>query len=161
MACQHLQRGGFMSASVCGVTKKEVTSYTRDNVCDTWGKYTDCADYKKASSCFITTAVCESLGKPDDCAELQTMRAFRDEWLSLQEDGPAAIAAYYRVAPQICQAIDGQEDPTQVYLSIYQDYLVDCVAQATEGNYQACYVTGQGMLADLGARYLPSTKNSL
>jgi hypothetical protein len=56
--------------------------------------------------CFLTTATCRALGKGDDCEELLAFKAFRDEWLILQEDGESLIKQYYQIAPDIVENIE-------------------------------------------------------
>ncbi|MDP7149478.1 MAG: hypothetical protein QGI08_03655 [Paracoccaceae bacterium] len=51
--------------------------------------------------CFLTTAACQYKGLPDNCYELQTMRKFRDDFLSRFSEGRELIAEYYRIAPQL------------------------------------------------------------
>lgn len=72
---------------------------------------------KKAyqTGCFITTAVTKAKGLPDDCHELQSLRTFRDGYLSETEEGQKLIDLYYRVAPAIVAGIDARPDATALY----------------------------------------------
>jgi len=156
MACQFLERSGsfFGGDATCGVTKKTINSYTVTNVCDTWSKHIECADYKKATSlCFITAAVCGSLGKPDDCEELTAMRRFRDEWLRAQPFGEKDTEDYYQDAPAICAAIDQAEDHADIYKMIFQKYILVCVTAFQAGDSLGCYRTYKSMVADLQEKY--------
>jgi hypothetical protein len=155
MACQYLERGGFLGDSVCGVTKKKIPNYTANNVCDTFGKYTDCEDYKKASgSCFITSSVCFAMGMDDDCDELMTIRSFRDNWMRNQDFGDADIADYYRYAPKICESINASGKAKNIYREIYQKYIFHCVQYIKNHDNSSCYELYKDMVNSLKARFL-------
>lgn len=70
--------------------------------CSYYRTYVDISDscnyYSERSSgtggCFLTTACCEFMNLPDDCEELQTMRKFRDDYLSKTEEGKNLIKFY-------------------------------------------------------------------
>jgi len=157
MACKYLQRGGFMGDSVCGVNKTKLSSYTVNNVCDTWGKYMDCEDYKKASSmCFITSAVCFSSGKPDDCEELMTMRSFRDSWLMKQPYGEKEINDYYAIAPTICTNINKTGRAKDIYHELYHSFILPCVSSYQGGNSVQCYNFYKKMISLLKKKYYSS-----
>ncbi len=83
-----------------------------------------CAGWKSESSsssggCFLTSACVKHLGKPDNCDELQTLRAFRDGYMSKTEEGLSLIKQYYAVAPQIVEKIDASNETARYYDSIY------------------------------------------
>ena len=154
MACQYFERGGFFEESICGVTKKRIPNYTANNVCDTWGSYTECEYYKRASSiCFITSAACFAMGLPDDCEELTLLRSFRDKWLKAQEFGESDIAEYYDCAPKICSVINTSERAKEVYQEIYDAYILPCIAFIKKMEYLACYNLYKSMVRDLKSRY--------
>jgi hypothetical protein len=156
MACKYFERGGlFGGDSVCGVTKKKISSYTANNVCDTFGKYTDCEDYKKASgSCFITSSVCFAMGMDDDCEELTIIRRFRDNWLKEQEYGAADIEEYYSCAPKICASINQNENARDIYKEIYEVYILPCVELLKKQKSSSCYDLYKKMVNTLKARFL-------
>ncbi|MEP7375890.1 MAG: CFI-box-CTERM domain-containing protein [Chitinophagaceae bacterium] len=78
---------------------------------------------KSGDGCYITTATCLTMGKPDNCLELETIRRFRDTWLSKQRNGNKLISEYYLVAPSIVEAIDKREFRKEIYKNIWQRYL--------------------------------------
>jgi hypothetical protein len=57
--------------------------------------------------CFLTTAVVHWAGKRDDCRELTLLRRFRDTYMRGLPEGPDMIRDYYRFAPRIVRAIEG------------------------------------------------------
>lgn len=83
--------------------------------------------------CFLTTACCDMLARPDTCVELQSLRSFRDDWLSKQPYGKAMIAEYYHVAPKICSAIAADKWRKLELLRIYAGTILPCVALSRVG----------------------------
>lgn len=77
--------------------------------------------------CFITTACVEEKGFADDCDELQTLRKYRDILVEQDEAFRGKVIEYYRKAPMIIQAIDGQEDRHQIYGRLYDEMIRPCV----------------------------------
>ncbi|MDI9363784.1 MAG: hypothetical protein QM541_02445 [Flavobacterium sp.] len=55
--------------------------------------------------CYFTTACTEFYGLPDDCYQLQTLRQFRDTYMSKNQKDIALVKLYYRVAPTIVKKI--------------------------------------------------------
>jgi hypothetical protein len=82
---------------------------------------------KKQSFCFITTAVCEVLGKADDCEELQTLRRYRNGWLSSHAWGKSLIDNYSIVGPLIVQSIERRSDKEEYCKRLYSDYIAPSV----------------------------------
>jgi len=107
-----------------------------------------------SSGCFITSAVCRTFGRADDCYELNLFRAFRDEWLAKQPDGPALIAEYYQVAPAIVAVIDRHADSGIIYQSIWDNYLQPCLHDIEAKEYFACKSGYVDMVNSLKQRYL-------
>ncbi|WP_301859403.1 tetratricopeptide repeat protein, partial [uncultured Megasphaera sp.] len=108
----------------------------------------------KKSGCFITTAVCGSLKKGDHYYELTRFREFRDQWLALQEDGPALIQEYYAVAPAIVEKIQAQRQCEIVYQHIWNVYLKRCLTYIEEKKFDACKSLYIEMVRTLQDKYL-------
>ncbi len=72
-----------------------------------------------SGGCYITTAVCESEGMADDCDILQTLRAFRDRYVSREK-----ISEYYAKAPAIVARIKSQPSAKRRLRSIYLLYIL-------------------------------------
>ena len=109
---------------------------------------------KYYKGCFITTAVCDSLGKSDDCYELTTFRHFRDNWLIHNPEGKLLIEQYYRIAPTIVWNINSSDKATDIYRSIWQQYLEPCLRFIENKDFASCknlYVT---MVSELQKTYL-------
>ncbi|KAA0971648.1 hypothetical protein FPY71_00470 [Aureimonas fodinaquatilis] len=102
-----------------------------------------------SEGCFLTTACCAVMGRPDDCFELATLRKFRDGWLSAQSGGPAAIAQYYRIAPQISQALADSFEGRARLRVLYFATILPCVAAARLGLNRLAYKLYQRMLRRL------------
>ena len=79
--------------------------------------------------CFITTACVEVAGLPDNCIELETMRFFRDEYLSKNKEKRKMIQEYYEIAPHIVEAINKDERKEEIYAWIWKKikYIVNLI----------------------------------
>jgi tetratricopeptide (TPR) repeat protein len=107
--------------------------------------------------CFITTATLSVLNKPDDCYELTMFRNFRDNWLIHEPDGKSIIHEYYRIAPAIVKEINNEKDKTNIYKSIWNDYLNPCLVLLEKGNFIECKKTYTAMVMDLSNIYAYET----
>jgi hypothetical protein len=103
--------------------------------------------------CYITTAVCETLGKGDDCYELTLLRNYRDYFLMNQSDGEAIISEYYDIAPTIVKRINKLSNSTEVYKSVWDNYLNPCVHLIEEDKNVECKVVYYKMVRDLQEEY--------
>ena len=119
--------------------------------------YDDCPIYKNESSssggCFLTSACTAARGLPDNCYELQTLREFRDGWLSNAEGGLAAIAHYYIVAPKIVGAIDALPNNKEIYENIYSDMITPCLRFIEERKYEDAFALYKDMTLLLAESY--------
>ncbi len=103
--------------------------------------------------CYITTAVCKNSCKPDDCYELQSFRAFRDNWLSEQNDGKELIEDYYHCAPKLVELIDKSDNANDVYNEINRIYLSKCLNYIENNEMEKCKKCYIDMVNDLSERY--------
>lgn len=71
------------------------------------------------AACFLTTAAVDAVGLNDDCWELETLRRFRDGWLSSTPEGSALIADYYRIAPDIVARINQSANARFIWWRTY------------------------------------------
>ena len=70
---------------------------------------------------------------PVDCYELETLRKFRDNWVSKHENGPAEIKIYYDIAPKIVEKLNHLPNSKEIYEKIYQEVVIKCVQFIEEG----------------------------
>lgn len=105
----------------------------------------------KLKLCYITTAVCQSSGKPDNCYELETLRSFRDNWLTSSPNGVELIQEYYRIAPSIvcCMELTGGN-----YGEINDKYIRPCLRDIENGNMISCRDRYVNMVRSLENRFL-------
>lgn len=106
--------------------------------------YDDCPLYQQVNGsssggCFLTTACTESRGLPDDCMELQTLRAFRDNYMKQLPGGAAEVQEYYEIAPKILAQIDTLPDKAVILDKIYTDLVIPCIAEIQEGALSAAH----------------------
>ena len=69
--------------------------------------------------CYLTTACIKYQGLDDDCFELNTLRAFRDNYIAKLENGKELIDRYYANAPIIVEQIDKSLEREFVYNDIF------------------------------------------
>jgi len=105
------------------------------------------------SPCFITTACVEAKGLPDSCPELNTVRAFRDNYVRALPDAEEILREYYEVAPKIVASINRADDRQRVYLNLYKD-LVSAVDLIRQGKDNEVFKNYLRILSELKQRYL-------
>lgn len=105
--------------------------------------------------CYITTAVCETFGKSDDCYELQTLRNYRDTYLTAQTDGADIIREYYDIAPTIVNRIHKSPDSNEILKRIWTNYLEPCIVYIEEGRNEKCKDIYIKMVRTLQEEYMP------
>lgn len=151
--------GYFSSRETCNVTQAAISSDTYKRYCK--GNYSKCPNYTAAeksqssgSGCYLTTACVEAMGLPDDCRELTVLRNFRDHWLREKVTGPAEIAEYYEIAPQIVERIQRSEERMELLKGIYDEMITPCVDDIQAGNYETAHERYRRETMKLKERYL-------
>ena len=127
----------------------EISSYARDAL-----KLLKESNNQQSEGCFITTAVCDSFNKPDNCYELEMFRSFRDNWLSKQTDGKQLIEEYYTIAPKIVEKINSLANAKEIYQSIWDNYLKECLRYLEQKNTKSCKKVYIDMVNNLKKIYL-------
>lgn len=89
-----------------------------------------------APDCFLTTACVHHKGLSDDGVELNTLRAFREDYMRTKAEGQGLLDRYYVDGPAILQAIEQQAQPGAYYEHMYQ-YLVQPSLALIEQNQKA------------------------
>lgn len=82
----------------------------------------------KDDDCYLTTVCVNLIGKPDDCYELQTLRSFRDNYITSQSQGKQLIASYYNHAPAIVSAIYTNSQKYKIASTMYTDLVMPTVS---------------------------------
>ena len=147
--------GWFGGDYYCIKQEKTIDSDTYYKYCRNYD-YSDCPIYKHQSSssgCFLTSACVSAKGLPDDCYELQTLRNYRDNWLTKAEGGLAAISHYYIVAPKIVAAIDKLAERNEIYEIIYDKMIKPCVEFIEQKKYQDAFELYRNMTLQLADEY--------
>lgn len=80
-----------------------------------------------SEGCYLTSACVTARGLSDQCEELQTLRSFRDGYLSQQPGGHVEIDQYYATAPKIVEAINQLPDAMEIWNRIYEELVEPCV----------------------------------
>ena len=108
--------------------------------------------FRKRKLCFITTATCAYEGKADDCYELETLRAYRDGWLT-EQGGEALIRSYYDLAPTLVILMDHCDASDACYEEIRHRWLEPCLRSLEKGEPELCRQQYVHMVTTLKTRY--------
>lgn len=119
------------------------------------GSYDEITAGFQKKLCYITSAVCRVQGKADDCYELTAFRRFRDQVMLASENGRALVEEYYRLAPAIVTSVGLCQDEAAVYNSVYQNYLLPCLALLEQGDNTGCRDKYVEMVRYMEKTYLP------
>jgi hypothetical protein len=95
-----------------------------------------------------------AIGGPDNGRELTAMRSLRDKWLKNQPFGQIEIQKYYRIAPQIVNAINAKANSVEMYRWIYKEYIRGCVASVEQDDHETAYHQYKAMVDALSDQYL-------
>lgn len=88
------------------------------------------------TQCYLTTACMRNMSGTfnDKCEELQTLRWFRDNFVSFED-----ISYYYEIAPSIVKAINKSENKEKTYNYIYDKVVSASVNAIKKGDYDFAY----------------------
>lgn len=111
-----------------------------------------------AGGCYLTTACTMAKGLPDDCDELQTLRTFRDGYLSEREGGCKEIERYYSVAPIIAAEINRLPDAGWIWEQVYADLIVPCVQMIKQSKNEEAYYHYKEYSLGLYSRYIKAAQ---
>jgi hypothetical protein len=109
---------------------------------------------EKSGPCYITTACIRARGLADDCEELQTLRYFRDKYISQLPSGLDLVMFYYEQAPKIVEAINQDSESGTIYEKLYL-VIRDCVKAIHEKRSQEAFTTYVNMVLNLRDQYIP------
>ena len=104
-------------------------------------------------SCYLTTACVESMNLPDNCLELRVLRDFRDRILMQEPSSRKAVKEYYKIAPEIVQAVGERDDAQDIWHSIYRD-IKHAVFLVLSGDFKGSFQHYQQMTMRLKEKYL-------
>ncbi len=71
-------------------------------------------DGEPEGDCFLTTACVKYYGLKDDCYQLQTLRKFRDGYLSGSSQNRILVHQYYSIAPRLVKLLEVDKDKETV-----------------------------------------------
>ena len=120
-----------------------------------WTSQSHDSEHSKSESgsggCFLTSACMSALSDvfDDNCYELQTLRWFRDNQVSMED-----IEHYYKVAPIIVEHINMRTDSYEVYMDIYDTVVRVCVEAIAAKNYALAYDVYRKAVKKLEDTYL-------
>lgn len=91
------------------------------------------SDGNNPNDCFLTSTCVYHKGLADDCYELQTLRTFRDQYMSNTQYGAQLITEYYTLGPKTVAAIQAHPQREYIYNFMYT-HLVQKAIQLIENN---------------------------
>lgn len=83
--------------------------------------------------CFLTSACVGHRGLPDNCYELQTLRAFRDDYMRTLPEGNAMVERYYHIGPKVVASINRHTEAGVIYEHIYQTLIIPALSLIEAG----------------------------
>ena len=108
--------------------------------------------------CYLTSACVAARDLPDHCEELQTLRFFRDSYLTKQPGGQAEIEQYYAMAPGIVTAINQLPNAAEIWNTINEELVEPCVQMIHTHQYEDAYHLYKTYSLKLSKLYLGSKK---
>lgn len=99
-----------------------------------------CDKLKKKGStggCYLTTAMCNILGFEDHCEVLDTLRAFRDDYMKNTDECKPLLEDYDNVGPVISKYLDEDTDRVQTSLVMLNSYIKPAIDFIDAKNYDA------------------------
>ena len=103
--------------------------------------------------CAVTTACMNARGLGDNCMELETLRSFRDSYVSKSSDGKKLIDEYYWIAPRLVENISRTKQPAKVYEKIYREFIQPLVSFISQNDFQKAYLLCRKAVDELKRRY--------
>ena len=123
-------------------------------IVDATGDKTEVTDYK----CFLTTACMRHMidNFDDNCYELDMLRWFRDNYVSIEDK-----KSYYEKAPKIVEKINSEDNSNEIYKNIYDNVISICVRAIEYGKYDFAYETYKKCILDLENSYINTRQKVL
>lgn len=110
--------------------------------------------YQRAGAdCYITTIVCTIMGYQDNCELLQTLRNFREKYLKLDKSFWPILQEYDQVGPIISKKILDDNDSKIAAMEILRNFLIPCVKQIKENNFEQAIEIYKKMVLLLKLKY--------
>lgn len=97
------------------------------------------AIFSVLDGCFLTTAAVDHAGEEDDGTTLMALRDLRDGYLKKFPEGRREIEWYYRKAPKIVDAIDKKKNAHEIYMTMYNKYILPTAEAVETGDYEEAH----------------------
>ncbi|MGZ4056519.1 MAG: DUF2188 domain-containing protein [Bacteroidia bacterium] len=78
--------------------------------------------------CFITTACVRYFGLRDDCYELETLRNYRDTYMSSSPRNKSLVDQYYKIAPKLVVKLENDQNKKEHFDKIFKKVKEACLA---------------------------------
>ena len=95
--------------------------------------YPGWSNNSSSDGCFITTAAVSHMHLADDCEELTILRKYRDQLINEDPEFKKIVLEYYKVAPQIVDEINKDDNKNQILDNIYNELVVPVTNYLKDG----------------------------
>jgi len=96
--------------------------------------YTTWDDGGKKGGCFITTACVKYNQESDDGNTLNTLRKFRDTFMSTKPELESLVRYYHDIAPGCVEKLEASPNAKQIFNGLYTDYILPAVQKIKLGD---------------------------
>jgi hypothetical protein len=88
----------------------------------------DTSSESSGGGCFITTACVNYYGLNDNCYQLETLRGFRDSYLSTSKSNEKLVKQYYQIAPTLVALMEIDKNKDQLFENVFSEINSACEA---------------------------------
>lgn len=87
------------------------------------------------SSCYLTTLMCNILGYEDNCVALDSLRAFRDNYMKNDDYCNLLLDDYDIVGPMVCEHLENDSNKVRVAHVMLTEFITPAIRCIREDNY--------------------------
>lgn len=104
---------------------------------------------EQRGTCYLTTCMCNILGKEDNCNTLNTLRAFRDNYMKQDPKYDVILEDYRKVGPIISGRIEDDENSYEIATIMKNNYIDEAIEFINEEKYNDAVNIYLAMTVDL------------
>lgn len=112
-------------------------------------------DKKSSNSggCYLTTAMCDILGFEDNCDVLETLRAFRDNYMKENEECTLLLKDYDNVGPKIVECLNEDDNKIETAVTMLDFYIMPAIEYISVCDFDAAIDVYKNMTLGLMRYY--------
>jgi len=108
--------------------------------------YTSWNESDKKGGCFITTAAVKYNQETDDGDTLNTLRQFRDSFMSTKPHLQDLVKQYYDIAPALVEKLEASPNAQQIFNILYNQYILPAKQKIKAGDNDAALLLYLGLV---------------